>query len=66
MIKYLYKGDIREDKKVVLECISGLLSKEDDRQLALSMAGFLLKFDSLTKREKQIVKQLCLQYERNN
>jgi hypothetical protein len=62
----LYKGNIREDKKLVLEGLSGFLSRDADRSLGLNMARFLLSFDSLTAREKQIVKQLSLQYEKSN
>jgi hypothetical protein len=61
-----YKGKIREDKELVIKGLSGLLSKDADRVLGLNMARFLLNFNSLSSREKQIVKQLCLQYERNN
>jgi hypothetical protein len=62
----LYKGNISEDKKVVLEGLSELLSKDAERSIGLNMARFLLRFDSLSAREKQIVKQLCLQYEKSN
>lgn len=62
----LYKGNISEDKELVLKGLSGFLSKDADRFLGLNMARFLLSFDSLTAREKQIVKQLCLQYENSN
>jgi len=61
-----YKMNIREDKKIVLEGLPRLLSSEEDHSLALNMARFLLKFDSLTGREKQLVNQLRLRYERNN
>lgn len=62
----LYKSNITEDKKIVLEGLSGLLFKETERPLAMNMARFLLGFDSLTPKEKQIVNQLRLRYERNN
>jgi hypothetical protein len=62
----LYKGNISEDKDLVLKGLSGFLLKDADRFLGLNMARFLLSFDSLTAREKQIVKQLCLQYEKSN
>jgi len=62
----LYKDNIKEDKKLVLEGLSGFLSRDADRSLGLNMARFLLSFDSLTAREKQIVKQLSLQYEKSN
>ncbi|MFZ4705673.1 MAG: hypothetical protein ACOYMF_06650 [Bacteroidales bacterium] len=62
----LYKGDIKQDKKIVLAGLASLLSNEDDHILALHMAKFLLDCDNLSQKEKQIVKQLVLQYERNN
>jgi hypothetical protein len=62
----LYKGDIREDKKIVLEGLPGLLAKESDRPVALNIARSLMAFESLTAREKQIVNQLSLRYEQNN
>ena len=61
-----YSGQITEDKKIVLEGLSGMLSRETDRAAALNIARSLLLFNSLTAREKQIVNQLSLRYEQNN
>ena len=62
----LYKGNIAEDKKVVLDRLASLLAKKNERSLALDMARSLIIFDSLSNREKQIVNQLRLPYEQNN
>jgi len=61
-----YKSDISEDKKIVLEGLFGLFSRKTDKSLALNMAKFLLRFDSLTEKEKLLVKQLYLRYEQND
>ncbi len=60
-----YYGQIPEDKKIVLEGLQRMFSKETDRMVALSIARSLLAFNSLTAREKQIVNQLSLRYEQN-
>jgi hypothetical protein len=62
----LYKGDIKQDKEIVLAGLAGLLGNEDDHTMALQIAKFLLDCDNLSQKEKQIVKQLVIQYERNN
>jgi hypothetical protein len=62
----LYKSNINEDKKIVLAGLSGLLAKESERSTALKIASSLLKFGSLTAREKQIVNHLRLAYEQIN
>jgi len=61
-----YKSDIREDKKMVLEKLAGLLADESERSMALDMARSLLKFDSLTSSEKEKINQLSKRYEQNN
>ena len=60
-----YSGQLPEDKKIVLEGLQGMLSKEAGRAVALNIARSLLVFNSLTAREKQIVNQLSLRYEQN-
>lgn len=61
-----YRSQIPEDKKIVLEGLAAMLSKEADRTVGLNIARSLLEFNSLTAREKQIVNQLSLRYEQSN
>lgn len=58
-----YKGNIREDKKIVMEGLADLLAKKNERSMALNIVRSLLVFDCISAQEKQFINQLILLYE---